>query len=276
MGINFAKYYKPIQGENLWPKEVQKNLVYREFLPARELQPYVACFWTVNTQKSINKPVIGRIIPDGCMDIVFNLDELSEGKSGVVVGVMTKPDIKIIEGVRNFVGVRFWPGGIIPFLRISAVEFTDDLVSIEDLWGRESNAMNESIYTESTFSKKVKVIENKLFKMLKDLNESDQIINFALLKILASRGVIPINQLVRELDISQRQLSRKFKEWIGITPKKFCSIVRFQNIVFELNKSADNLSNIDWLDIALENGYYDQAHFIREFQKLYGKTPGHL
>lgn len=184
--------------------------------------------------------------------------------------------MKKIKGVRNFVGVRFWPGGAIPFLRDTAVNFTDDIVTLDSVWGEQADIISERVYMESSPVKKIEIIENKLLDILKDVDETDYIIKLALHKILTAGGAISINQLAREVDISQRHLSRKFKNWIGISPKKFCNIVKFQNIINELNKQAYNSSNIDWVNIALKNGYYDQAHFIREFKKLYGKTPGHI
>lgn len=272
MTINYFNHFKPTQGEKFWSEIVRQNIIYREYIPCKELQPYVACYWTINSLNVITEAVLDRIIPDGCMDIIFNLEATSSDQSGFVVGMMNVPSIRRIKGVRNFVGVRFWPGGAIPFLNNSAADFTDKLVSLDLLWKKDAIALSEKIFIEPSPEKRVKIIEAKLKSLLKNINKEDQLMRYTLHEIFKIKGMIPIKNLAVELGISQRHLSRKFKDWIGTNPKSFCSIIRFQNIVNQLN----NTKEVDWPELALRTGYYDQSHLIREFKTFYGQTPGQL
>lgn len=272
MIINYYQHFKPTQGEKFWPDLVLKNVIYREYLPCKELQTYVACYWTTTSVDVIKEPLIDRVIPDGCMDIIFNLENTSVDRGGFVVGLMNSPAVKSIKGVRNFLGVRFWPGGAIPFLNYSAADFTDEIVPLEFFWKEEALTIHERICSENRPEERVKIVENKLISFKDKIDKDDQLISYTLQEIFKHKGVISIENLAGELGISQRHLSRKFKDWIGTNPKKFCNIIRFQNIINHLNQKED----VNWLEIALLTGYYDQSHLIREFKSFYGQTPSQL
>lgn len=268
----YLNNFKPTQGEKLWPDIKQQSTIYREYLPCRELQPYVACYWTSKTINSLNNPIYSRIIPDGCIDIIFNIEEINSGKSAIVCGLMTAPEVEKINGVREFIGIRFWAGGVIPFLRNSANDFTDQLIPLDSILGKTKFNISEKLYSSDTLTEKIAIIEEELKNLLLKASKIDVLIKSALYTIYKHKGIISIGNLSKELNISQRQLSRKFNSWIGTNPKTFCNIVRFQYIVRKLNGKT----NINLRDLAFENGYYDQAHFIKEFKTFYGKTPGQL
>lgn len=272
MVLNYFQNFRPTQGEKFWPELVQENVIYREYIPCKELQAYVACYWTFNSLTPIREAIVDRVIPDGCMDIIFNLEATSTEQDAFIVGLMNLPSINRVKGVRNFLGVRFWPGGAIPFLNCSAADFTDKLVPLELLWKEEACSISEQLSLESHREKRVKIVEENLISFLRKIDKDDQLIRHTLHKIFQTRGVITVNDLVVKLGISQRHLARKFNDWIGTNPKNFCNIIKFQNIFAQLNQIQD----VNWLEIALTNGYYDQSHLIRQFKSFYGQTPGQL
>lgn len=272
MTKQYLNNFIPTQGEKLWSNIKQQSTIYREYSPIRELQPYIACYWTSKTINATNEVITSRVIPDGCMDIVFDIGEINKGKCGSVCGLMTKFSEEEVKGISEFLGVRFWPGGIIPFLKISANDFTDKLVSLDDILGKLAFEISERLYSAETLSQRLMIIEGVLVKLLLKAGVANELMIRALYEIYRHKAIISINNLSQEMSISQRQLSRKFQNWIGTNPKTFINIVRFQNIIKQLNEST----NINFQDVVLENGYYDQAHFIKDFKNFYGKTPGRL
>ncbi|SKC66099.1 AraC family transcriptional regulator [Maledivibacter halophilus] len=268
----YINNFIPTQGEKLWSNIKQQCTIYKEYLPCKELQSHIACYWTSKTNNISNKPISSRIIPDGCMDIVFNIEEINKGKCGLVSGLMTMPEEQKVKGISEFIGVRFWPGEIIPFLKNSANDFTNQLIPLDSILGKVAFDISEKLYFEVTLSERLMIIEEELVKLLLKASVSNKLIKSALCTIYQHKGIISIRSLSKEMNISQRQLSRKFKTWIGTNPKTFINIIRFQYIIKQLNERT----NINFQDLALENGYYDQAHFIKEFKALYGKTPGKL
>ncbi|WP_026895907.1 helix-turn-helix domain-containing protein [Clostridiisalibacter paucivorans] len=272
MTKQYLNNFIPTQGEKLWPNIEQQSTIYREYCPISELQSYIACYWTSKTINTTNEVITSRVIPDGCMDIVFDIGEINKGKCGSVCGLMTKFSEEEVKGISEFLGVRFWPGGIIPFLKILANDFTDKLVSLDDVLGRFAFEISERLYYAETLSERLMIIEGELVRLLLKAGASNELMISALYEIYKYKGIISIKNLSQQMNISQRQLSRKFHNWIGTSPKTFINIIRFQNIIKQLNEAT----NINFQDVALENGYYDQAHFIKDFKSFYGKTPGRL
>ncbi|KAB3538530.1 AraC family transcriptional regulator [Alkaliphilus pronyensis] len=268
----YLNNFIPTQGEKLWSNIKQQSTIYREYSPIRKLQPYIACYWTSKTINTTNEVVTSRVIPDGCMDIVFDIGEINKGKCGSVCGLMTKSSEEEVKGTSEFLGVRFWPGGIIPFLKISANDFTDKSVSLDDILGKLALEISERLCFSETLSERLMIIEDELVRLILKAGVSNELMICALYEIYKHRGIISIKNLSQEMNMSQRQLSRNFKNWIGTNPKTFVNIIRFQNIIKQLNEAT----NINLQDMVFENGYYDQAHFIKDFKTFYGKTPGRL
>lgn len=262
----------PTQGEGLWSEIEQSNVFYKEWLPCKELQPYVACYWIFKVKAIPKENVISRVIPDGCMDIIFNIANLAKGKGGSVVGTMLSPETNAINELRELVGVRFWPGGIVPFIKNSAKDFTESSISLEYIWGKEDSMLCQTIFSASRNEDRIRTLEETLKGKLKEISFTDTDIQKMIYNVYKNKGNLSIKDLTTELNISQRHLSRKVNLWLGISPKTFSNIVRFQNIVNELNTKP----NSNLIKVALNNGYYDQAHFTKEFKGFYGKTPGQL
>ncbi len=87
---------------------------YREFAPHAALKPYVVCFWTSSSFGKYLPTYVARVLPDGCVDIIFDNCDESSGTKGAVVGIMTAPGVFRYEGVIETVAVRFRPGGHFP------------------------------------------------------------------------------------------------------------------------------------------------------------------
>ena len=268
----YSREFNPTQGEKLWSQVKKQNTIYQEYTPCRELQEYVACYWISKTIYLEDKPIVNRIIPDGCMDIVFNINKIAQGKGAGVSGIMTTPEIREVNGIIEYVGIRFLPGGIIPFINESATSFTNQLIALEDIWGREGIAISEKIYTATSVEERMAIIETMLKCKLSNINGMPDFLKSVLHLIYLNKGVISIKELALGTYTSQRHLSRRFKEHIGTSPKTFSNIIRFQQIINQMN---DNI-NIDFTSLVQSNGYYDQSHFIKEFKTFYGKAPTQL
>ena len=262
--------YQPTQGEHLWPESLQQYISYREYPPSPELSPYVACFWVIKSLPPLPYPVLSRVIPDGCIDIVIDLQDVSKGGSGKICGLMHSASVSYITGSCNLIGVRFWPIGATRLLHIPASDFTDTLVPLPDVWGVDATLLCEEILQAASDELKLRVLQRSLKSRLATARVPDHNVEGALKLIIRDGGLLEVRDVARELYISQRHLTRKFTDWIGTNPKTFCTIVRFQNVIGALSgKDAHGFSEV--INIG---GYYDQSHFIKEFKAFYGLTPG--
>jgi len=219
-------------------------VTYREIAPTAALRPWVECFWTrsVGGGQAI-VPV--RVLPDGCADLVF---DLTAGE-GLAVGTMTKPLVLPPSSAREFFGVRFRPGRAASFLRIPLAEITDARVPLRDIWKSWSGELS------------LDALESELIRRLRP--DRDTRVDAAIARIAA--GTDRIENIARDIGISRQHLARQFLHHVGVSPKTFARVMRFQRVL------ADRRG--DWSDVAARHGYYDQSHLIADFRELAGTTP---
>jgi AraC-like DNA-binding protein len=217
----------------------------------------------------LKEPILHRVIPDGCIDIIFDLNGHSYGKAASIVGTMTKSIFAELKDQVNFLAIRFLPGGFLHFFDIPTYHFTDQIIPLEMISRRREHTFTERLAGENHISDQIKLLESYLGHLLMMNNRHEQAVRIALCNILKHRGNIGISQLSRSANSSQRQLCRKFKKCIGVSPKSFCRIIRFQSIL----RMLPSHSRCNLLFIALDGGYYDQSHFIHEFNSYYGLNP---
>lgn len=238
--------------------------VYLEYAPNPRLKDFVACYWSLKTTENANL-TNHRVLPDGCIDLVF--DNFS-GTSGVMVGSMTSAVAVNLPPMSRFFGVRFRPGGAASFIKISLKEITDAQLNLIGVW-RDADAELSTISVNAEFRQQISIIENFLERKFIGGNSLNPKITAAVDIFISSEGKCSIDTLSRKLEISRQHLNHIFTEVVGLNLKTFARITRFQ---FAL-KRARRSPLKDWADLALESGYYDQAHFISEFKSITKLTP---
>jgi len=219
------------------------------------------------------------VLPDGCPEIVFNLadrfqrlhagGEIETQPAAIFSGQLrTNIQIRPTGKVRLF-GVRFHPAGASLFAGFHLAELTDRIVSLDSVFGHSAGLIEEMIAEASTFEDRVSLFEKVLLGLLPMRREIDPIAEAASKMIVAKGGREPVRQIAGLFGVSERRLERKFDRSIGLSPKLFSRIARFQNIVRHIGLSGTP----DFLDAALSFGYYDQSHMIRDFNEFAGTSP---
>jgi AraC-like DNA-binding protein len=238
--------------------------VYLEYSPSPRLNPFVASYWSLQVSE-IKEPENYRVLPDGCIDLLF--DNISR-PSGVIVGSMTKSVSVTLQPNANYFGVRFRPGGASSFLNISLKEIADTQLKLEDVW-RNAYSEFSDVMDNKQVKRQIETVENLLEKQLSNNAIGNRKVQAAITLLNAHDGNYPVNMLSKTLEISRQHLNRIFTEAVGLNLKMFSRIVRLQAAL----KCARRAPVNDWALFALENGYYDQAHFISDFKDLTGVTP---
>ncbi|GAB6119352.1 AraC family transcriptional regulator [Dysgonomonas termitidis] len=241
--------------------------MYIEYLPHPFLSRYVETYWSSTdfTEKEVRR----RVLPDGCADIIFSLHRQPLPH---IVGTMTTfLEITYLGEVR-FIGIRFKPGGITAFTRVPINEFTDSQVELFSTESVFDKSFGEDIPWERSTTDIVSSVDNYLLSRLPKLYVLDERINYAVSLIKQGKGNTPIPLIAEQACLSKRQFERRFLADIGISPKAFSRIVKFRN-THRLLKSGANRS---LFDLAVDCGYYDHAHLIKEFKRLSGSLPSEL
>lgn len=222
-------------------------MTYSEIRPSAALAPWVECFWSSRDEAPDPEP--HRILPDGCADLVFDLQD----GSADVVGTMTRPLLIPAGGPSDFLGVRFRPGRAAAFLRLPLAELTDARVPLTDVWKQWDGRLD------------LASLEAELLRRLDP--DRDRRVDAAIARLTA--GAARIEDVASEIGISRQHLARQFLHHVGVPPKTFARVARFRRLV----EAVGERDHVDWADAAAAHGYYDQSHLITDFRELAGTTP---
>jgi AraC-like DNA-binding protein len=239
---------------------------FSRYRPGPRLSLFVRNYWTLQAAGGKEGYRRQHVTPDGCIDIIFRRRAPTEAFTAFAVGVMTRPIFEDLAPRAEYLGIRFAPGGFGHFFPVPAGELTDRIVPLEYL--PASSRLIEAVANAPDRRTRLLAIEEGLGRWLRSA-EPEPILGTALDTILASRGMVSVARLARLGGRSPRHLQRVFRERVGVGPKMFCRIVRFKNALRSLGRQP----RPDLLQVALEAGYYDQAHFIHEFDRFYGSSP---
>ena len=234
---------------------------YLEIRPVPRLIRYVECYWSRNDLHGTPRH---RVLPDGCVDILFSTED-REPISLTVVGLMTVPQVLDVTAGQSFFGVRFRPGMATAFMP-AAPQLNNRIEPLENVLGSEARHLFDKLCEASSPLEMARLMDTTL-RPLKPPDTGQNALHHLLL------DVDSIEQVARAAALSTRQLRRLCVERAGVSPKYLKRILRFRKAIQRISPlGAESMP--DWADVAAVCGYYDQAHFIREFQEFAGSTPG--
>lgn len=263
---SIKQFYRPIQPS----VQLEGNdATYVEIFPHSSIQPFIFCYWQLKTDRPLDSQYSYRVVTDGCIDIFFEANNPAEN---FLMGFTTTCTEFPLGTSFHYIGIRFFPTVFPQLFRIDAGELTNRFEYLDnivpDLSGYIATVFEESpspFQIKSSFDKYfLNLIRNKEFL-------PDHRVSMALEIILRNGGNLTLKNDL-EIGLSRRQLRRLFNTYIGGNVKTFTKIVRFQNVLKTLMKTKRMHKSTPVTDA----GYYDQAHFIKEFKTFYGSTPSQL
>ena len=246
---------------------MQKPMKYNKVKPYKELEPFIHFYWELKGNELERRRE--RVFPDGCAGIVMNLGDacltdnganLMEFGKTYVVGAMTSFKDSFIDADTHLIGVCLKPATFANFYKYTSQnELTNDTVEFEKF-----NSFN----LDRTFDNPFNYFNHFFLERIKSKNIPLQP---AIDDIHSTNGQISISELSKRNFTTVRQLERNFKRFIGMSPKEYSNIIRFQNALSLIKKSNRSL-----LDIAFECGYYDHSHLTNEIKRNTGLPPSLL
>lgn len=242
---------------------------YYEHYPLGALRPYVCCFWEVTTEPCCGGENL--VIPDTCMDIIFDLGEENHICGSGFCTLSEKPVFLSCDEhnrTKAKFGIRLYAWTAALFSDISFAGTKNSCYEIRDFFPDMNIELREKLALTESFSERVSIANACLLKRIDTHRMNTDLMN-ALYDIIKTRGTAKISELAAKNAISERQLERRFYEKLGISPKAFSSLVRFQMLRRELT----NEKACDIQDMVVKYNYFDQAHLINDFRKYHGITP---
>lgn len=260
---DIRQLYKPIQPT---VSKSANQVNYVEFLPDPKLRNFIYCYWQLNTTQALTEAFTYRVVADGCMDIFFELDRPEEN---FVMGFCKKFTEFPLHNTFHYLGVRFLPTMFPQLFGINAVDLSNRFEQLKLVVPELSDFIANTFHDQFSTEQIRQNLDQYFIQHIEKTSfNNDKRLYLAIEKILSTSGVINIEQ---DLDtgISQRQLRRLFEFYIGDTAKTFAKVVRFQNIL----RAKPSTQSLRQNKLFFDAGYYDQAHFIKEFKSFYGVTP---
>jgi AraC-like DNA-binding protein len=242
---------------------------YKKIKPSKALEPFIHFYWELKGNEWERQ--WERVFADGCAGIVMNLGDncLTDNGSVImefgktyVVGAMTSFKDSFIDTDTHLIGVCLKPATFANFYSYASQnELTNDTVEFEksNSFNVDKTFNNPFIYFDLLFSERIKTKNNELQTVISDIHSTN--------------GQISIYELSKRNFTTTRQLERNFKKLIGLSPKEYSNIIRFQNALRLIKKTNQNRS---LLDIAFECGYYDHSHLSNEIKRITGISPSLL
>lgn len=253
---------------------------YREYAPHPALADRVQCYWSVQAESTREERITSRGLSKGQIDLIFATGgafcEVAErwlGQSGDIrcylVGPL--PEAALAHSTRGLfaVGIKMRPGWAYPLLRTACSELTGCRATAKDIWPEATSSYLAQVADATAPEARLRLLERLLLvRVDKARSESRHVVR-ALDVIGTTRGRTSIDRIVGELGVGGRQLEREFHRQVGLTPRRMCQIARVQHGL-ELARAQ---LKPNWSRIALECGFFDQAHFIRQFRSVTGLSP---
>ncbi len=260
---NIRAFYKPIQPS---VSDFDNEISYRETFPDKEIENFVYCFWQLKTIKPLRQDYIYRVVSDGCIDIFFNHLNPSEN---FVMGFCRKYTEFPIGKEFDYIGIRFLPTAI-PFLfGVNAKILSNQSQALQNVLPDFSKWINSEIKSEDSFSYIAEALAEKIVEYSINLSiQYDHRFLDAVNLIFQMKGYLDTEKDLNT-GLSPRQLRRVFNFYIGTTAKSFSNVVRFQYILNAKPSKQSLKENKLYYDV----GFFDQAHFIKNFKTYYGVTP---
>jgi len=258
---SIRKLYKPIQPSI---KSGNEHIIYKEIQPSKEVEDYIYCYWQLKTKSTLKESYLYRVVSDGCVDIFF---ETKSPQRNYIMGFCRKYKEFPLGKSFDYFGIRFLPSAFPKLFQVNAKQLSNVSQELENILPNFSEWLSR-IQT-NPIENLSQILNDKFRSLILQSNPKEDLrFNESLFEIFRKKGFLDIE---KDLDtgLSPRQLRRIFNYYIGVTPKAFSSVVRFQHILNAKPSRRSLKENKFYYDA----GFYDQAHFIKHFKTFYGVTP---
>ncbi|WKL46967.1 helix-turn-helix domain-containing protein [Flavobacterium pectinovorum] len=248
--------------------------------PSKELSQYIKHYLFLDNKEIAIQKL--RLFSDGNTGVVFSLkskliSEISNDEvkkylpTSFLYGQLHGFKDIYSENETSLIIVVFQPNGIYQLLGIPATEFQDSIIPVEEIFDYKGSELQEKLYEQNNNEVRIELL-NHFFRSLinNKLVSNQSIINNSLDFILKNKGDFSVKQLVEYTGYTERHLERKFKESIGLNPKKFGNVIRLHHFL-KLLKNRSDATNLT--AICYDAGFSDQSHLIKDFRKHTGISP---
>ncbi|WP_109485902.1 helix-turn-helix domain-containing protein [Occallatibacter savannae] len=253
-------------------------MLYLERIPVAPLASFIRVLWYARVGDAVRHRE--RILPSGCTQIILNLSRdfiLDCAEVGpdrrvspaLVVGARSVYEIVDTSDMSDLIGIVFAPAGFPAFALDAADKFSNRSVALEHVWGRNAESLRGRLRDIENPRDRLACLERFLLGRFEEklaAHSRAPQVNFALRYFAELPSAASVRGASRHIGWSERRFSQVFREEVGLTPKVWCRLQRFQQAVRQLHAGVE----MRWAELVLDCGYYDQSHFANEFRAFSG------
>jgi AraC-like DNA-binding protein len=239
---------------------------FHRWAPEPPLSEFVDFLWSYESY--VQPHPRERVLPSGTMQLVFAL--AADGRLASGVGG-PRSEFLMLDTSRPFsaIGVHFRPGGGFPFFAVPSCELHNRSLPLDVVWGDSAASVRDRLWEAQTPEDRFRILERALLEHARDRLDRHPAVRYALGAFDRSKGARRVSDVVRRIGMSPRRFVELFRSEVGLSPKVFCRIRRFN----EALRRIEPLTDVDWVGVALSCGYFDQAHFNHDFRAFSGLSP---
>jgi len=253
----------------------------RHYIPQPPLSDFIEILWY--HEAPAQPHARERLLPMGQMELVIDLledrsetydrqDRPQTYRGGLLIGAHSEYFSIDTAQAAKVIGAHFKPGGMAPFLGLPAGELHNMNLSLDDLWGAMAGELRNRLLEAGTLDAQFRALEQALLARARRSMQYHPAVAFALRHFQRVPHISTIADVSGQIGLSQRRFIEVFRDQVGLTPKLFCRVRRFQEVLRMIHDGSYDRRS-DWTQIALACGYYDQAHFIHDFRAFSGLNP---
>ena len=244
-------------------KKLNNQSEHARFQPSDDLAFWIEHYWWVAWDLRHQPSHKQEVLSHPSVHMVF------EKNHSRIVGVVSQKFTRVLEGQSSVFGVKFKPGAFYSFLQKSVSSFTDTNLAIEDVFGDDGVELIADMLARRSMDRRIDRVESFLRKHRPEKDEAVALIHQITRRIIEDPTILKVDDILTHFPVSKRSLQRLFNAYVGVSPKWCIKRYRMHEVVEQL----DDNPNPDWAQLALELGYFDQAHFIKDFKAIIGFSP---
>lgn len=235
--------------------------------PCLSLQPFVEHYWhiaydlpegDIHTQTVLSYP-----------NLHLAFEEDIDGRRGLIYGVPSRPFERTLQGSGKVLGIKFRAGGQYPFFPVDASKLTGSTIHATEAFGNEALEWMNAILDAENDAAMANIAEDFLLSRSPERDKQAELVETIVQDVKSDRNYMKVEQMCERSKYSMRQLQRLFRKYVGVSPKWIIKRFRLQ----EAAERIENESDLQWTELAEQLGYFDQAHFIKDFRSVVGQSP---
>lgn len=237
------------------------------FESSLELKPFIEHYWVVRYEMDEDTSYKQTVLSYPNVHLAFEQD--IEGRRSLLYGIPRLPFVRELRGSGRVLGIKFRAGGFYPFWEQEISILNGATISAAEIFGPSAHSWADDILDAGDDAAMARQAEIVLAKRLPDRDTQAELAAHIVEEVKNDRSIIKVEQLCMLSGLSIRQLQRLFRKYIGVTPKWVIKRFRLQEAAERLEQENSE----EWVNLAIELGYFDQAHFIKDFKAVIGQSP---